>query len=100
MKFSNIETDIKNIYDQSNQHSGCSYEIFVQKFSEAIDDALIDVEADIQMQVLEKARRLGYLSLHEISDMVREMREDGSCMHGLDYLTCPCGCFDHDGNVE
>ena len=96
MKFSNIEDDIRSIYNQSSCNSGCSYEIFVQKFSESVDYELINVGVDVQVRVIEIARRFGYLAPREINEMLLEWRKDGSCVHGLDSMTCPCGCFEHD----
>ncbi|EPS3502434.1 hypothetical protein ACVD6R_005930 [Pseudomonas aeruginosa] len=35
----------------------------------------------------------GYMSASEIE---AQRQEDGLCWHGLDAMTCPCGCFEND----
>lgn len=61
-------------------------------------------EADEYLVTLSDEEREGALSLlndkdgpfpyfHETHDFDQEpFKEDGSCRHGLDWWTCPCGC--------
>ena len=98
MKFLNIDADIRAIVETSTKICGSSYETFIQIFSQEIDDNLRGLPPEIKAIAVEKARHFGYLSPAEINDMVRELINDGSCMHGLDENTCPCGCFEHDWN--
>ncbi|HGW5540818.1 TPA: hypothetical protein ACNIM8_005903, partial [Pseudomonas aeruginosa] len=38
----------------------------------------------------------GYLNPSEMAAQDQADADDGLCFHGLDSMTCPCGCFEND----
>ncbi len=42
----------------------------------------------------------GYLNPSERIEQDKINAGNGLCQHGLDHMTCPCGCFEHDDFEE
>ncbi len=38
--------------------------------------------------------KYGYLTPEQIADEDERNEDDGICRHGLDWMTCPSGCFE------
>ena len=71
---------------------GLSYEVFVEKFSAAIEDRLSVLSEDHKKSEIEIARGYGYATPEEI-EKTREQYDDmGLCTHGIDLGCCPAGC--------
>jgi hypothetical protein len=47
-------------------------------------------------EVFVYAREYGYMNASENAAREQEDAENGYCQHGLDEMTCPCGCFEGD----
>lgn len=74
---------------------GLSYDLFVDKFSAAVDDAFTPGEP-MREQALVLARARGYESPEERARTQDELADMGYCSHGLDPNCCPAGCGDLD----
>lgn len=56
-----------------------------------------DEQAEGVAEVFAYAREAyGYMSASEIEAQRQEDAGNGICWHGLDAMTCPCGCFEND----
>ena len=62
-------------------------ELFAERFSSAVDDAIDDLPEAHQ----EAARAIARTHPHYFDDEPGDWR-DGLCPHGLDAWTCPAGC--------
>ncbi|MFC3945602.1 hypothetical protein CCU68_35190 [Pseudomonas gingeri NCPPB 3146 = LMG 5327] len=51
-------------------------------------------------EVFMYAREYGYMNATENAAREQADAENGYCHHGLDAMTCPCGCFEFDGAEE
>lgn len=80
---------------KANQCCGLSYDLFVDKFSAAVDDAFPPGEP-LREQALVLARERGYESPEERAQTQDELADMGYCSHGIDPNCCPAGCGDLD----
>lgn len=83
------------ISTQAARNCGCSYEVYVRRVSEMVDDEVSRLtEQDQAIVLAAAAERLDYATPSELAAQEEELREEGYCVHGLDEMTCPCGCFE------
>lgn len=76
---------------------GLSYELYQRRLSAAIDDCIDKIPSKYRDQAVELARRkFEYLSSEEITEGIRQDRENGNCCHGFDHNCCPLGCGELD----
>jgi len=75
-----------------------TYEAMVQsQFNAAMRSEFGEDEAlnDVSRTAFAYARlHMGYMSREEELKAQDEAWEEGICSHGLDVMTCPCGCFE------
>lgn len=73
-----------------------TYETMIHRgFCEAMKEAFPNPETQEGKAAYQYARdEYGYLSPEEIAAEDAINIEEGVCSHGLDWLTCPCGCFE------
>lgn len=73
-----------------------TYETMVHRgFCKAMLGAFSDPETEEGKAAYEYARdEYRYLGPEEIAADDASNKEDGICSHGLDWMTCPCGCFE------
>ncbi|MCI1037292.1 MULTISPECIES: hypothetical protein [Pseudomonas] len=56
-----------------------------------------DDQAEGVAEIFAYAREAyGYMSASENEVQRQEDADNGLCWHGLDSMTCPCGCFEND----
>ncbi|PMY79862.1 hypothetical protein C1X72_17835 [Pseudomonas sp. FW306-2-2C-D06B] len=67
-------------------------------FCASMDSAFgTDEQAEGVAEVFAYARdAYGYMSASEREAQRQEDADNGICSHGLDSMTCPCGCFEND----
>lgn len=72
-----------------------TYETVIHRtFCESMLDTFPDQEGDMGVYAFGYAReKYGYLTQEEIEEEDAENSDDGICSHGLDFWTCPRGCF-------
>lgn len=98
---SSIE-DMKAKVDAIFSHAcqrGSTYETVVHNFFCAgIEEEFGTDETDPRYaEIFEYARAgFGYMNAVENAAREQEDAENGYCHHGLDAMTCPCGCFELD----
>ncbi|MPQ71461.1 hypothetical protein [Pseudomonas sp. MWU12-2323] len=76
---------------------GTTYEAVVHScFCSAMDDEFGTDEnaVDVAEAFIYARKRYGYLSSAENAQLDAENADDGTCKCGLDWLTCPSGCFE------
>lgn len=96
---SNID-DMKAKVDAIFSHAcqrGSTYETVVHNFFCAGIESEFghDETAPEYAEIFQYARaNYGYMSAEENSHQQELDAEGGYCQHGLDEMTCPCGCFE------
>jgi hypothetical protein len=78
----------------SSARRGCglSYELFVKRFSEMVDEALDLVDPVYQQLAIEIASSHGYATAKDLDEMQDEIEASGGCsLTGIDPWCCPCG---------
>ncbi|AEA65739.1 hypothetical protein KDW40_25385 [Burkholderia cenocepacia] len=91
-----IEAWLARVSKAANHGTGLVYEVFSRNFSCAVDNGLGDIPSELHAFTLERAKYFGYETAEEREATWAEMEADGLCSHGLDAMTCPCGCFEGD----
>jgi len=81
---------------------GSTYETVVHNFFCAGVEGEFgtDETAPEVAEVFKYARGYGYMNATENAAREQADAENGYCHHGLDAMTCPCGCFELDGEEE
>lgn len=83
---------ISTMASESNRGCGLSYELFVKRFSAAVDDALDQVEPAFRDLAIEVAKGHDYATVEELNAMQEEIESSGGCsLTGIDPDCCPCG---------
>lgn len=89
-----IEQQIDSFYsDAARRHS--TYETVVHRdFCQQVLEAYPDPDSAEGEVAFEYAReKYGYLTPEQIAEEDAESEDEGICSHGMDWLTCPRGCF-------
>jgi hypothetical protein len=87
-----LENELAQMAEEANRGCGLSYELFVKRFSQEVDNLLEVVEQPFQDLALEIATSKGYATPEERSVMQDEIEESGGCsLTGIDPYCCPCG---------
>ena len=76
--------------------NGCSYELYIRRFSAGVDALLASNALPGNLtkdEFIEIAYVRGYATQEEI---IQGDRDTCSCSHGFDPDCCPCGCGDFD----
>lgn len=92
-------SEIKQRVDELYSTAGArfpTYDTIVHRaFCEAMLQAFPEQDSDAGAPAYAYAREAyGYLTPEEIAAEDEINDAEGICSHGLDYWTCPCGCFD------
>lgn len=83
---------ISTMASESNRGCGLSYELFVKRFSAAVENALDEVEPAYRDLAIEVANAHGYATAAELDAMQEEIESSGGCsLTGIDPDCCPCG---------
>ncbi len=91
-----LTEQIERLAAEASHGCGLVYELFVEKFSTAVDYAFAGDTPDRRKKAIAIAKDHGYETAEKIEAKKEEMADRGYCSHGLTWLTCPCGCFEHD----
>ena len=77
-------------------HRGCglSHDVYVQRFSDAVNREYARADSVVRAAAIEAARSFDYATPAEIEAMHEAQEAGGYCVHGLDSMTCPAGCFE------
>lgn len=89
-----LTAEIHAMAEAANRGCGQVYELFVSRFSAAVDGRYDQEPEDIRTLALSIARDHGYATPAEIEEMNQALDEAGCCAHGLDPYNCPVGCGD------
>jgi hypothetical protein len=98
---SNIEAMERKVDDLYGAACGRfpTYDTMVHNaFCASMDDEFgTDEHAEGVAEAFAYAREAyGYMSASENEAQRQEDADNGLCWHGLDVMTCPCGCFEND----
>ena len=90
-----MKARLEQLAAEANRCCGLSYDLFVDRFSAAVDAAYPPGTPD-RTAALELARPMGYESPEERAAAHEEMLNDGYCSHGIERNCCPAGCGDFE----
>ncbi|MCX4151005.1 MULTISPECIES: hypothetical protein [Paraburkholderia] len=93
--FRAVHSRITKMASEANRRCGQSYEYMVSLLCGMVEGMLDEFAPEERPAVVLVARSFGYLSPDELAAAEKEMADAGYCSHGLDYWTCPCGCFEN-----
>lgn len=88
-----LEDTIEALANDALRCCGLVWELFVQRFSEAVDDSF-PPSSPQREEALRIATEKGYASVEEREQTQKELAADGCCSHGLAPDCCPLGCGD------
>ena len=87
-----IEAELDMIASEENKGCGLSFELFVKRFSDAVDDFLDEIDEAWVAVALEIAKSQGYATPAERDEMQEAIEASGGCpLTGIDPWCCPCG---------
>lgn len=87
---------IDDLFTQACKQYSTYETMVIKSFSSSVDQNF-DSDNKTHDEAFAYARKeYGYLTSSEIAEMDENNANDGICSHGLDYMTCPCGCFEGD----
>lgn len=78
--------------EEASRGCGLSYEVFAEKFSNAIEDRLLRFPENHKHRAIEIANQYGYATPDEILETHEYFGKIGVCSHGIDLGCCPAGC--------
>lgn len=89
-----IEQKVGQLYDDACRRNPTYETVVHREFCSSMDEVFGgDVEGS--QSAFEYAREAyGYQTADEIKAVERADWKQGVCKHGLDHMTCPCGCFE------
>ena len=77
-----------------NAQKGCglSHDLFVERFSLAIDSEIRTLPSTHQQLAISIAQDWDYASTEERAEQQQWLSENGYCSHGIELGCCPAGC--------
>ncbi|MBO1360311.1 plasmid protein [Acetobacter sacchari] len=88
-----FNTLLEEARSAASQGNGCSYELYVQKFTSEIDRRAAKLAPEEAAQLVAMATSQGdYVAPCD------QVRFPGCCSHGIEWGCCPAGCDDDDGS--
>ena len=87
-----IEAELDMMASAANQGCGLSFELFVKRFSDDVDDLLDEIDETWVAIALGIAKSQGYATPAERDEMQEDIEASGGCpLTGIDPWCCPCG---------
>lgn len=90
--FLDVAQQVETLRKEANRGCGLVYELYVQRFSEAVDHTF--PENHPQRADALAAAQGDYLAPEERLAALEMQAEQGLCRHGLEPDCCPAGCGD------
>lgn len=90
-----LTAQLERLAAEANRRCGLSYDLFVEKFSAAVDGQF-PPGSPLRSTALALARPQGYASEDERAQSQADLHAMGYCSHGIDRDCCPAGCGDID----
>lgn len=76
----------------ANKHCGCSWDVFMQRFSATVDSALNALPLPHHEAALKIAASFGYETPQAREEADQWNDDHGYCRHGITLGYCPAGC--------
>lgn len=89
-----FDATLERFAQEASSGCGLSDTLFTERFSAKVTAFANTLPAHQQAELFAQARSYGYLTPSEVSKQQDELRDQGYCRCGLDYMTCPSGCFE------
>jgi hypothetical protein len=87
-----IRAKLEAFANEAGKNCGCSYDVYVQKFS-AMVEGLADAFEEVHHQaIFIVAREFDYMTGQELDAQSDLNAENGYCSHGIQLGCCPAGC--------
>lgn len=71
---------------------GCSFEFYVESFSEVIDTEAAVYSEEDRVKAIEIANEWEYITPEQRAEQQKWNKENGCCIHGIELGYCPAGC--------
>jgi hypothetical protein len=92
-----IEHKVGSLYSSAVTRFPTYETVVHREFCKSMLEAFPDPDSVEGQLAYEYARdEYDYLTPEQIAEDNEKNKDDGICSHGLDWLTCPCGCFETD----
>ncbi|MBA1305879.1 hypothetical protein [Stutzerimonas stutzeri] len=89
-----IEQKVDELYATASARHPTYETVVHREFCESMLHTFVDAESPTGLLAFQHARqKYGYLTPDEIAEDDLKNSDDGICSHGLDFWTCPRGCF-------
>lgn len=90
----NLKSQVVLLSDLAMRSCGGVHDIYVQRFSESIDDLVADL-AEIDRSIITDyaSTQFDYCSISERD--FQHLSQNDFCRHGLDKDCCPLGCGEY-----
>jgi hypothetical protein len=89
---SNWHGRCENMATAAYRGCGLSHDLYVERFSKAVDLALQDLYEHERTEAVAIARHFDYATEEEIDQGREDRAEYGYCRHGIELGCCPAGC--------
>lgn len=94
---SETKTKVDDLYSEACERNSCYEAVVHGQFCSAMDGVFGSQTDRQSLAAFAYAREAyGYMTSDEIKAKQAEDWTQGVCSHGLDVMTCPCGCFEFD----
>jgi hypothetical protein len=91
-----LEARIAELAENASAGCGLVYELYVERFSGAVDRFVATLPEDQRARAIEIATTHDYASPDEIAEGRDSVHADGLCRHYLPFDCCPLGCGEGD----
>jgi len=86
------QTLCQELTAQAVKVSGCSYDLYVERFSSAIDMHIKKLPEEQRTQALQIAQEWDYATPAQRQQTRDWNAANGYCSHGIELGCCPLGC--------
>ncbi|MNR71311.1 hypothetical protein D3C71_19260 [compost metagenome] len=90
-----LKETIKQLADEAQRGCGLVWELYIQRFSEAVDSRF-PATSPQREEALRIAKAYDYATPKKRYRLQTVLAKDGCCSHGLDPDCCPMGCGDSE----
>jgi hypothetical protein len=92
MYFEEINNTLSRLADDAMKGCGLSHDLYVKRFSTAVDNEFYKMAPAERSQIYELAKDFDYATVDERNETDAWNRENGYCSHGIELGCCPAGC--------
>jgi hypothetical protein len=93
----NFKSILGNMAKEAAIGKGLVYETYAADFTQRCNAYAATLPPDQRDEFIRLAtEKYDYMTAEELRVQNQLFEDEGLCVHGLDEMTCPCGCFEGD----